>query len=170
VTGSRAGLADRGADTHEHFFFGRPEAGQPRQGRLLLIAATATWTAYNDWGGSNHYQGYCGPNRDRFSPVLSIERPLAKGFVSLPPEARRALLGLARELRQAGFSVEIDQRQASLKSQMKRADRLGCPLALVLGADELASGTVTLRRLQSSQQERVPVGSLLAAVRSALGV
>jgi hypothetical protein len=82
----------RGADMHEHVFILRPKQGSDRRGRLLLIAATATWTAYNDWGGSNHYQGYCGPDGRRFSPVLSIERPLAKGFVSLPPEAPRAVL------------------------------------------------------------------------------
>jgi hypothetical protein len=84
--------AHAGADVHEHLFILRPAAGGGRQGRILLIAATATWTAYNDWGGSNHYQGYCGPNGDRFSPILSIARPLAKGFVSLPPEAPRAVL------------------------------------------------------------------------------
>ncbi len=81
-----------GEDMHEHIFILRPKPGGDRRGRLLLIAATATWTAYNDWGGSNHYQGYCGPNGDRFSPVLSIERPLARGFVSLPPDAPRAVL------------------------------------------------------------------------------
>lgn len=82
----------RGSDVHEHIFLVKPDAAQDKRGRLLLIAATATWTAYNDWGGSNHYQGYCGPNGDRFSPVLSLARPLAKGFVSLPPDAPRAVL------------------------------------------------------------------------------
>ena len=82
----------RGEDMHEHFFILRPKLGGGRRSRLLLVAATATWTAYNDWGGSNHYQGHCGPNGDRFSPILSIERPLAKGFVSLPPDAPRAVL------------------------------------------------------------------------------
>jgi hypothetical protein len=81
-----------GEDIHEHIFIVRPKAGGDKRGRLLLIAATATWTAYNDWGGSNHYQGYCGPTGDRFSPILSIARPLAKGFVSLPPDAPRAVL------------------------------------------------------------------------------
>jgi hypothetical protein len=80
------------ADLHEHIFIVRPSHGQKDPKRLLLIAATSTWTAYNDWGGSNHYQGYCGPNGDRFSPTLSIERPLAKGFVSLPADAPRAVL------------------------------------------------------------------------------
>ncbi len=82
----------RTSDAHEHFFFVRPARLESKQGRLLLVAATATWTAYNDWGGSNHYQGYCGPTGDRFSPVLSLERPLAKGFVSLPADAPRAVL------------------------------------------------------------------------------
>lgn len=82
----------RGSDMHEHIFLVRPRPQQDKRGRLLLIAATATWTAYNDWGGSNHYQGYCGPNGDRFSGVLSLQRPLAKGFVSLPPDAPRAVL------------------------------------------------------------------------------
>ena len=82
----------RGDDMHEHVFLLRPKPGIDKSGRLLLIAATATWTAYNDWGGSNHYQGYCGPNGDRFSPVLSLERPLARGFASLPPDAPRAVL------------------------------------------------------------------------------
>ncbi|WP_395687514.1 N,N-dimethylformamidase beta subunit family domain-containing protein [Aestuariivirga sp.] len=81
-----------GADVHEHVFIVRPGQRNMRHKRLLLIAATATWTAYNDWGGSNHYQGYCGPEGNRFSPILSIERPLARGFASLPPEAPRAVL------------------------------------------------------------------------------
>jgi hypothetical protein len=82
----------RGEDMHEHIFLVRPHPGSVKAGRLLLIAATATWTAYNDWGGSNHYQGWCGPKGDRFSPTLSLRRPLAKGFVSLPPDAPRAVL------------------------------------------------------------------------------
>ena len=28
--------------------------------KLALILATGTWCAYNDWGGSNHYQGLTG--------------------------------------------------------------------------------------------------------------
>src|SRR6185503_20821776 len=65
------------ADSHDHLMIVRPKPTATAPGRLLLIAATATWTAYNDWGGSNHYQGFAGPNGDLFSPVLSIHRPLA---------------------------------------------------------------------------------------------
>ncbi len=80
------------ADTHDHLLIVRPKPASALPGRLLLIAATSTWTAYNDWGGSNHYQGFTGPKGDQFSPVLSIERPFAKGFATLPPEAPRPTL------------------------------------------------------------------------------
>jgi hypothetical protein len=79
-------------DAHDHLLIVRPKHGMQAQGRLLLIAATSTWNAYNDWGGSNHYQGFTGPNKDLFSPRLSIHRPFAKGFAALPPDAPRPTL------------------------------------------------------------------------------
>jgi hypothetical protein len=57
----------------------------------LLVCATGTWVAYNCWGGSNHYEGIAGPEGDRFSPVLSSQRPWTRGFCKLPPGAPRAL-------------------------------------------------------------------------------
>ena len=56
---------------------------------ILFILATGTWCAYNDWGGSNHYQGITGPHRAEFAPVVSLHRPWAKGFVRWPDDAPR---------------------------------------------------------------------------------
>lgn len=75
----------------ETIFILRPGPGLGA-GRILFVAPTATWSAYNDWGGSNHYEGITGPGRNLYSPVLSAARPLARGFVSLPPDAPRAAL------------------------------------------------------------------------------
>ena len=74
-----------------HLIVVRPPPGR-RPGRILQVAATGSWTAYNTWGGSNHYQGITGPNRDQFAPVVSLERPWARGFVVLPAEAPRVPL------------------------------------------------------------------------------
>ncbi len=73
-----------------HLIVVRPSPGS-RPGRLLLVTADATWTAYNDWGGSNHYEGVVDPRSKRFSPHLSTQRPFARGFVTLPPEAPRTV-------------------------------------------------------------------------------
>jgi len=82
--------ADGQALTAHHLFILRAAAG--REGRLLQIAATGTWLAYNDWGGCNHYEGILGPDRDQFSPRVSIHRPFSRGFVVLPEGAPRAVL------------------------------------------------------------------------------
>ncbi|MDP3896669.1 MAG: hypothetical protein Q8Q62_08330, partial [Mesorhizobium sp.] len=76
-----------------HLFIVKPSPGR-KPGRILQIAATGTWTAYNTWGGSNHYQGITGPNRDQYSPIVSTQRPFCRGFVVLPPDAPRVPLDI----------------------------------------------------------------------------
>ncbi len=88
--------------SYDHVFFVRPDEGSDKSGRLLLVAATGTWTAYNDWGGSNHYEGITGSTGDLFSPTLSHERPFARGFVKLPHDAPRIPL---RERPEMGAEV-----------------------------------------------------------------
>lgn len=75
----------------QHLFIVRPLAGAKPQ-RILQIAASATWTAYNTWGGSNHYQGITGAQRNQYAPTVSLERPWCRGFVVLPDEAPRVPL------------------------------------------------------------------------------
>ena len=84
----RAAAPDGAELCHDHIFIVRPVAGTGAE-RLLLVAATSTWIAYNDWGGSNHYEGIEGPGRDEFSPELSIHRPWSRGLAWLPVGAPR---------------------------------------------------------------------------------
>ena len=72
-----------------HFFVVRPADPAPGRERFLLLLPTATWLAYNDWGGSNAYDGIGGPDGRQFSPVLSYARPWTRGLVWLPPGAPR---------------------------------------------------------------------------------
>lgn len=58
---------------------------------IALVAATSTWTAYNDWGGASHYYGLnTGLPRGR-SPHLALNRPWARGQVWLPDGAPTAV-------------------------------------------------------------------------------
>lgn len=75
---------------HHHVILLRAAPG--REARILQVAATGTWLAYNDWGGSNHYEGTTGPDRNRFSPRVSMLRPFSRGFAVLPEGAPRVPL------------------------------------------------------------------------------
>ena len=74
--------------TCHHLFIVAPEAGK-KPGRVLQVAATGTWLAYNTWGGSNAYEGITGHGRNQYACTVSTQRPWCRGFVTLPPDAPR---------------------------------------------------------------------------------
>ena len=78
----------------QHLFIVAPSPG-PKPGRILQVAATGTWLAYNNWGGSNAYEGITGPGRDQYARMVSTQRPWCRGFVVLPPDAPRVPLEVA---------------------------------------------------------------------------
>ncbi|MBV8876164.1 MAG: hypothetical protein JO158_00535 [Gammaproteobacteria bacterium] len=90
ITLSAAGPSGSELRAH-HLFIVRPLPGAKPQ-RILQIAASGTWTAYNTWGGSNHYQGITGPHRNQYATTVSLERPWCRGFIVLPDEAPRVPL------------------------------------------------------------------------------
>ncbi len=65
-------------------------------------------------------------------------------------------LQLAELLRDSvpGCSIIQDPTGGSLKSQFKRADKSGAGWALVLGADEIEGGFVTVKPLRSTEEQR----------------
>ncbi len=62
-------------------------------------------------------------------------------------------LALSTELRRGGRTVDRGFGGRSMKAQMKAADRSGAQLALIIGDDELASGTVTARFLRGDRPQ-----------------
>ncbi|MGB6306528.1 MAG: N,N-dimethylformamidase beta subunit family domain-containing protein [Steroidobacteraceae bacterium] len=85
---------DGAAIQAHHLFIVRPPAGD-KPNRILQVAATGSWTAYNTWGGSNHYQGITGARGNQYATTVSIERPWCRGFVVLPHDAPRVPLEFA---------------------------------------------------------------------------
>jgi hypothetical protein len=58
----------------------RPDPARPAP--ILLVLATTTYHAYNDWGGPSLYTG---------GTRVSFERPMARGFLSKPEPAGRMM-------------------------------------------------------------------------------
>jgi len=84
--------------------------------------------------------------------------------------AERAGLQLAERLRDAlpGLRIETNCGGGSFKSQLKRADRSGARLAVILGDDELARGVATLKPLRETTEQRpVPLDELPGALAAA---
>lgn len=100
---------------------------------------------------------------------LGGEKPGCVYVACIPGEAERsAAFEACLALRAAGVRTEADYQGRSLKSQFKQADKLGATLCVVIGADEVAAGAVTLRDMASHEQVQVPVAGLADAVRARL--
>jgi histidyl-tRNA synthetase len=57
-----------------------------------------------------------------------------------------------------------------MKSQLKSADRSGALVAVIVGPDEVAGATVSLRPLRGDGDQRsVPMAEVVEAVRQAIG-
>ncbi|MDX9768466.1 MAG: histidine--tRNA ligase [Ectothiorhodospiraceae bacterium] len=84
--------------------------------------------------------------------------------------AELAALELAEQLRDAGLKVVGNCGGGGFKAQMKRADRSGAVLALMLGEEEIASGSVTIKYLRDAErpQATVPRDTLPETIRQHL--
>jgi len=67
-----------------------------------------------------------------------------------------------------GIRAEMDLADKSLKSQMKRANRLGAPHVLILGDHELQAGEAVLRNMQTKDQTSISLENIVDGIKSQL--
>ncbi|MCW2247648.1 histidyl-tRNA synthetase [Azospirillum fermentarium] len=75
---------------------------------------------------------------------------------------------LAADLRAAGLNTEIQLDGGKLAKQMKYADKAGIPVAVLMGSDEKARGTATVKHLLRGEQREVALADLPAMVKALL--
>ena len=63
-----------------------------------------------------------------------------------------------------GLRTEMDLGGRSLKSQMKRADKLGAAYVMIIGDNELSEGVVILRNMKTKEQVRIAVEEVVEKV------
>jgi histidyl-tRNA synthetase len=106
--------------------------------------------------------------------ILSIreanETPKIPGlgvFVAWMSEvAYPAAIAIARKLRECGVAVELPPEAMKFKKSLGLADKFGARYALIIGEDELASGTYTLKRLADAEQQKLNESDLLEYLES----
>lgn len=73
---------------------------------------------------------------------------------------------ITRKLREAGVAVELPAEKMKFKKSLGLADKLGARYALIIGEDEVASGTYTLKRLKDADQKKMNENELLEYLES----
>ena len=151
------------------------------------FVADALDTAQNAVGGGGRYDGLVeelgGPPTPGIGFALGVDRILlacdAEG--AFPPDPSvvevfvvdtaggQSAAVLCDRLRQVGLGVDRAFDARSMKAQMKRADRSGATVAVIIGPDEQAEGAVTVRDMRpGGDQRRVAETEVVAAVAEVL--
>ena len=87
------------------------------------------------------------PQLDLFLIALSAQE---KGFVS----------NLVNELRNSGISCDMAYGDRALKGAMKSADKSGAKFSAVIGSDEIKSGLVAVKDMDSGESKEVRINAL----------
>jgi histidyl-tRNA synthetase len=97
--------------------------------------------------------------------TLKPQRPVLY-VAALGDEAVGRVMPLINDLRTAGVRVETDHAGASLKSQMKKADKSGAAYTLIVGEQELRSGTAVLRNMETKEQLSLSLQNIIEELKS----
>ncbi len=80
----------------------------------------------------------------------------------LGEEAKRTALVVADDLRRSGIGVTLAAEDRSLKAQLKQADSLGLSRAIIIGGDEISTGSAIVRDMTRGEQVRIPIDQLVS--------
>ncbi|WBL13945.1 histidine--tRNA ligase [Sutcliffiella sp. NC1] len=134
--------------------------------------------------GGGRYNGLVqeigGPETPGIGFALSIERLLSAMeaenvsfpfedkidcyVVALGEEAKEASVKVLYDLRKAGIVAEKDYQDKKLKAQFKAADRLQASYTVVFGDDELNKGVVSVKTMETGEQEEVSFSELVTYI------
>ena len=165
----------RGLDYYTHIVFEITSASLGSQDAL------GAGGRYN-----NLIQQLGGPSVDAIGFALGVERIiLALGADHVPEDMKkenhlevfviamdepcqRTAFHILNELRQEGIICDMDYRLASLKSQMRLANKFQAKYTLILGSDELKDNELTLKDMATGDQKRVPLSQISRALNNIL--
>jgi histidyl-tRNA synthetase len=99
--------------------------------------------------------------------------PKEKEFIQYPhlfiaalgEEPYKRAYQLINQLHVEGIRTELDYEGKSLKSQMRKANKLKARYVLILGEEELKHGKAVLRNMESKSQEEIPMKDLLNTLK-----
>jgi len=92
-------------------------------------------------------------------PAPTLPRPQV--FIAyIGDEARDEAIKLAARLRKNGVGVIEAVGNKSLKAQLRQANNLGASYTVIIGDQEVKTGTVILRNMTTSQQKTIPATQL----------
>lgn len=105
--------------------------------------------------------------QDMLNPEL-LTAPADVLVLPMTDDLARAI-ACATALRDAGLRTQIYTEPKKFKARMSYCNKLGIPYAVLLGEDELAAGVVSVKDMESGEQERCTLEEAIARISRGIG-
>ena len=86
-------------------------------------------------------------------------------IANIGDEARDEAIKLASRLRQSGVGIIVATGNKSLKAQLRQANNLGVRYAVIIGEEEVKSGTASFRDMTTAEQKTVTASQLVGLLK-----
>ncbi|MFD2247684.1 histidine--tRNA ligase [Pontibacter ruber] len=87
-------------------------------------------------------------------------------IVQFDKASEQYALPLLQKLRDAGIASELYPEAAKLKKQMSYADQKKIPFVLLVGSEEMETGKLKLRDMQTGEQDELYIDEIIAQLKS----
>jgi histidyl-tRNA synthetase len=75
-------------------------------------------------------------------------------------------LNVTQALRKENISCEIFPDQAKIKKQMEYADKKKIPFVIIIGSEEVQTGVLTIKKMETGEQQKLSVQKIIDLVRT----
>lgn len=97
--------------------------------------------------------------------IETSKKSISKVLVVSMVEDQTKALEIGKALRNAGIETENYLEDKKIKAKFKYADKLQIPYVIVIGEDEIANNTVTLKNMQTGEQEILKIEDVIEKVK-----
>ena len=149
----------RGLDYYSGMVF---EIDAPRLGAEKQVLGGGSYTLSELFGGEPVFSTGFAIGLDRVMLALEAEKelpeysPIDAYVVPTEDAMRKYAFAIVAKIRAKGLRADVDLMRRSMSKNLKYASSMAARYAVIVGKDEMAKRSVTLRDMESGEQRQVP--------------
>jgi histidyl-tRNA synthetase len=161
----------RGLDYYSGMVF---EIDAPQLGAEKQIMGGGSYTLSELFGGEPVFSTGFAIGIDRVVMAAEAENPIVTPalldayVIPAKDDMRKYAFGIVSRLRSQGLRADVDLMRRNISKNLKYASSVGSRFAVIVGKEEMAKRSVTLRDMKSGKQVVVPADDIGAAIKNGI--
>lgn len=97
--------------------------------------------------------------------IETKQKSVAKVLIAPMTDDMEEAVRIGNAFREAGIPTEVYLEDKKIKAKFKYADRLQVPFVVTIGEDEIQNNTVSLKNMETGEQEVISIQEAIAKLK-----